>query len=68
MLADLIFAFDLCRVGGLIICDDYLWNYEENLRLSPKMAIDSFVNCYHNKLRLPMKLPLYQMYLIKVRE
>jgi predicted O-methyltransferase YrrM len=65
VLADLVCAFDLCRVGGLIICDDYLWNYEDNLRLSPKMAIDSFVNCYHNKLKIPIKLPLYQMYLIK---
>jgi predicted O-methyltransferase YrrM len=68
VLADLVQAFALCRIEGLIICDDYLWNYEENLRLSPKMAIDSFVNCYHHKLRIPMKLPLYQMYLIKMRD
>jgi predicted O-methyltransferase YrrM len=68
VLADLVAAFQLCKVKGFIVCDDYLWGYEDNLRTSPKLAIDSFINCYNNKLQIPPKTPLYQMYLIKTRE
>jgi predicted O-methyltransferase YrrM len=68
VLCDLVGAFQLCKVQGLIICDDYLWGYEDNLRLSPKLAIDSFINCYNNKVEILRKMPLYQMYVVKTRE
>jgi predicted O-methyltransferase YrrM len=68
VLCDLVGAFQLCKVQGLIICDDYLWGYEDNLRFSPKLAIDSFVNCYNNKIKILIKMPLYQMYFVKTRE
>jgi len=68
VLCDLVGAFQLCKVEGLIICDDYLWGYEDNLRFSPKLAIDSFINCYNNKTRILIKMPLYQMYLVKTRD
>jgi predicted O-methyltransferase YrrM len=68
VLCDLVGAFQLCKVQGLIICDDYLWGYEDNLRFSPKLAIDSFVNCYNNKIKILVKMPLYQMYFVKTRE
>lgn len=68
VLCDLVGAFQLCKVEGLIICDDYLWGYEDNLRFSPKLAIDSFINCYNNKIKILIKMPLYQMYLVKTRD
>jgi predicted O-methyltransferase YrrM len=68
VLCDLVAAFQLCKVDGLIICDDYLWGYEDNLRFSPKLAIDSFINCYNNKIKILLKMPLYQMYLVKTRD
>jgi predicted O-methyltransferase YrrM len=68
VLCDLIGAFQLCKVGGLIICDDYLYGYDDNLRFSPKLAIDSFINCYNSKIKILHKMPLYQMYLAKTRE
>ena len=68
VLCDLVGAFQLCKIEGLIICDDYLWGYEDNLRLSPKLAIDSFINCYNNKIKIVPKMPLYQMYLVKTQE
>ena len=56
VLSDLVLAFQLCKVGGLILCDDYEWSHEphgsEDLLNQPKLAIDSFVNCYRRKLRL----------------
>ena len=64
VLCDLTCAFLLCRNGGLIICDDYLWNFGDDLRSTPKLAIDSFVNCYAGKLRF-VNAPLYQVFLVK---
>ena len=56
VLSDLVLSFQLCKVGGLILCDDYSWSQEphgsEDLLNQPKLAIDSFVNCYLRKLAL----------------
>jgi len=68
VLSDLVLAFQLCKVGGLIICDDYLWpapiHGQETLLDQPKFAIDSFVNCYARKLLL-YNTPLYQLHIKK---
>lgn len=68
VLSDLVLSFQLCKVGGLIICDDYLWpspnHGQESLLDHPKLAIDSFVNCYARKLLL-YSTPLYQLHIRK---
>lgn len=58
--SDLVLAWKVLKVGGLIYCDDYFWGFnQENLDQvpylnsvydSPKLGIDSFVNVYRNKL------------------
>lgn len=68
VLSDLVLAFQLCRVDGIIICDDYLWRVgargQENLLDQPKLAIDAFVNCYARRLAL-YNTPLYQLHIRK---
>lgn len=68
VLHDLVLSFQLCRVGGVIICDDYEWSMEgpgrEDLLNQPKLAIDSFVNCYRRKLEV-VGITLRQAYLRK---
>ncbi len=68
VLGDLVLSFQLCRVGGLIICDDYGWSQEahgaEDLLNQPKLAIDSFVNCYRRKIEI-IAVNLRQAYLGK---
>ena len=68
VLSDLVLSVQLCKVGGLIICDDYLWpspvHGQESLQDHPKLAIDSFVNCYARKLLL-YNTPLYQLHIRK---
>lgn len=69
VLMDLCLAFLLCKPGGIITCDDYLWSNEphgrEDLLNQPKLAIDSFVNCFRRKLQ-PIRLaPLCQFYFQK---
>ena len=69
VLLDLCLAFMLCKPGGVITCDDYLWSNEphgsEDLLNQPKLAIDSFVNCFRRKLEPIRLLPLCQFYFQK---
>ena len=65
VLSDLVLAYDLCRVGGLITCDDYLWNFGQNPLLTPKIAIDAFTNCFTGKVAPVLGPPLQQYYLRK---
>ena len=68
VLGDLVLGFQLCKPGGLIVCDDYLWSMEphgnEDLLNQPKLAIDSFVNCYRRKLHV-LPTGLAQMFMTK---
>ena len=70
VLADAVLGFHLCRPGGLLVFDDYLWSAEpegkRDILKTPKPAIDAFVNIYRNKLRIIEKTPLYQLYLQKI--
>ena len=70
VLEDLVFSWPLLREGGLLILDDYTWipkhSIQGNILLeSPKMGIDSFLNCYADELALLTNLPLLQLYVLK---
>ncbi|HEX3365752.1 class I SAM-dependent methyltransferase [Phenylobacterium sp.] len=69
VLADAVMAFQLLRVGGIMIFDDYLWSRQEAGQQDfydlPKPAIDAFVNIYQRKLGL-IGAPLYQLYAQKI--
>jgi cephalosporin hydroxylase len=65
VLLDLTLGFSLCRNGGMMICDDYLWNFGSDLCSTPKIAIDAFINCNARSVRI-LSAPLYQVFLIKM--
>ncbi len=67
VLADLTLAFTLCKIGGLLICDDYLWNYGDDPRSTPKLAIDAFSNCYSGRVRVILDW-VNQFYMVKSAE
>ena len=68
VLADAVLAFQLLRVGGVLIFDDYLWSMEargqEDFYNLPKPAIDAFVNIFQRKLTIH-SASLYQLYMEK---
>src|SRR6266852_6651558 len=70
VLTDSIMAFQLLRVGGVMIFDDYLWcpqpAVEQDTLNLPKAAIDSFINLFQRKLRVISGLPIYQLYIEKI--
>ena len=71
VMLDALLAFKLCKVGGYIAFDDYLW--AENLPQGrdplrcPKMAIDAFTNIFFRKVHL-LSAPLGQVYVTKISE
>jgi len=71
VLRDAVLSFDLLKVGGILVFDDYTWSMEpvgsQDLINSPKIAIDSFVNCYIRKFFI-IRGPLSQLYLQKTRQ
>jgi len=67
VLTDLVLAFHLCQIDGLIFCDDYLWQQHRGLVETPKLAIDAFTTCFHFKLRVISDW-LYQLYLQKIAD
>jgi predicted O-methyltransferase YrrM len=51
VIADAILSFELIKSGGIIFFDDYLGGDINSLQC-PKIAIDSFVNCFRDKLEI----------------
>jgi predicted O-methyltransferase YrrM len=70
VLSDAVLAFQLLRVGGVLIFDDYLWTMEaagkQDPLNMPKLATDSFINIFQRKLRILDRLPIYQLYVEKL--
>lgn len=66
VLADAVLSWMLLKKGGLIIFDDYLYGaFEDDLRAAPKIAIDSFINCYSDEIRIIRTPQNYQVCLLK---
>jgi predicted O-methyltransferase YrrM len=52
VLADSVMAWRLCKMGGIVLWDDYLWDAWNDPIRQPKMAIDAFLACYGGKYEL----------------
>lgn len=70
VLIDAVMSFQLLRIGGMMIFDDYIWTMEpqgqEDLLNMPKPAIDAFTSIFARKIRLHPFMPLYQVFLTKL--
>jgi predicted O-methyltransferase YrrM len=68
VLSDAVLSYHLLKTGGIMIFDDYLWvdRYREHsISYSPKLAIDSFVNSYFNKLEILSQYDAGRIYVRK---
>lgn len=65
-LSDLVLANRLCRQGGIIIVDDYLWQQNDPPHTTPKLGVDAFVNLFNDEVVPMIGYSLYQLYLKKV--
>jgi predicted O-methyltransferase YrrM len=68
VLSDAVLSYHLLKTGGIMIFDDYLWvdGYREHsISYSPKLAVDSFVNSYFNKLEILSQYDAGRIYVRK---
>jgi len=49
VLRDSVLAWDLLKVGGVMIWDDYLWAVMADEAQRPRLAIDGFLACYSGR-------------------
>lgn len=52
VLRDGVLAFDLLKLGGIMLFDDYGWEVMPEPTDRPKLAIDSFLSCYAKRLEV----------------
>lgn len=52
VLSDAIMAYHLCKVGGIILFDDYTWRGVHGILNQPKLAIDTFTTVYTDKVQI----------------
>lgn len=55
VLEDAVLSWRLLKTGGIIIFDDYIWEPQYEKIHSPAIAIDAFVACYEDKLKVLRK-------------
>jgi cephalosporin hydroxylase len=74
VLADLVLAWQLIGIGGLILCDDSTdWKHQDTAeipaaQMSPRMAVEFFIQCHWDRLKI-LKLPnSSQTAFLKIRE
>jgi len=68
VLCDAVLSFRLLKVNGVMAFDDYLWpSASKSLTRVPKLAIDSFINLYSEKINI-FNAPLYQIYIKKISD
>ena len=69
VLADAVMGFQLLKVGGHIVFDDYLWSEDlpggKDLLRCPKPAIDAFINIHFRQVEI-LHGRLYQLYVKKI--
>jgi len=58
VLTDLVLAWELLKVGGIMLCDDTTtWKYKDvngtqSAQMSPRLAVETFIQCNWHKLNV----------------
>lgn len=46
VLSDAVMSWSLLKVGGMLVFDDYSWEYYAEPEMNPKLGVASFFRCY----------------------
>lgn len=63
---DMFLAFQLLRIGGVMIVDDYEWKMYERPSMTPKIAVDFFIESYCDEIKVIEKG--YQVAIKRIRK
>jgi len=64
VLSDVVLVWPLLETGGFLVFDDYRWDYYKEPYNNPRLAIDSFLNCFAQDVKVVYKR--YQVIVQKV--
>lgn len=64
-LTDLVLAHYLCKDDGIIIVDDYLWEYQGSVMQGPKPGVDAYTSIFADEVEQIRHIPVYQVFLKK---
>lgn len=64
-LTDLVLCHHLCKKKGVIVVDDYLWDYEGSVLTGPKPGVDAYTTIFADEVEQIRHLPVYQVFLRK---
>ena len=64
-LTDLVLSNYLCKDDGIIVVDDYLWDYEGSVMTGPKPGVDAYTNIFADEVEQIRHIPVYQVFLKK---
>lgn len=64
-LSDLVLSHHLCKDGGIIIVDDYLWDYQGSVLTGPKPGVDAYTTIFADEVYQLPHYPVYQVFLKK---
>jgi cephalosporin hydroxylase len=74
VLTDLVLAWELLNVGGIMLCDDTTtWKYKDingtqSSQMSPRLAVETFIQCNWHKLNVLSIPDGAQTAFIKIQE
>lgn len=67
VLQDLVLSYEILKPGGVMLCDDSVtWGEEFKLQDTPRLAIDSFIQCFWGKIRVLVLPNSYQTAFTKI--
>lgn len=63
VMSDAVLAWNLLKDGGIMIFDDYEWDYYHEEYNNPRIAIDCFLKCYQSQIEI-----IYKRYQVAIRK
>ncbi|PKK63711.1 hypothetical protein RhiirC2_757859 [Rhizophagus irregularis] len=63
VLANAVLSWNLLKEGGIMILDDYEWDYFEEKYNNPRVAIDSFLESYQSQIEI-----IYKHYQVAIKK
>lgn len=68
VLADAVLGFELLKIGGVMFFDDAVsWRYGTHIQESPKIAVDNFIQCNWDRLKVLETPTGYQVSIQKTK-
>ena len=63
VMSDAVLAWKLLKENGIMIFDDYEWDYYEEEYNNPRIAINGFLRCYHPQIEV-----IYKHYQVAIKK